>query len=309
MSLIKPKQNLIFDKISFTLNIPLTKREAVIDRINDPVIYSAYNRRVFGNSNSSRYKNNYQLDICNGNDLLLSLYPKNKSHNFLRAEYNPTKLAKAGMIEFRKFMIKLLKLNLVKKIYFKARVTRLDLTLDVFNMEPNIYIHRNISKCSAIIRTNKIISSQIIGSEASNCRVTMYDKGLEQGLNCKHSNHQRIEIRLRNLDCTMSQLNADLLAEFEKLNFFTGDFLKDKLFTKSFRMAAYTSGLNAALYMLDDNKRRRYHRLLERYRVHPISLDRKDLDFDTAHKQALNCLVHRKYQAELEAKAKQSINP
>lgn len=299
-------QNLLYDKISFTHYIPEDEREVVIDRVNDPMVYDNYNRKVFcAGPSSGRYNNNYQFDMTDGDSksIFLSLYPKNKNNNFLRVEYSPYNLKKDGRKELRLLLIKLITADLVKLIYFNARVTRLDLTLDVFNMEPNIYIHKNIVKCSEIIRVIETdrIATQIIGSDASDCRVTMYDKSLEQGHETsKGNNHQRIEIRLRNLSSTMDQLSDELLVEFEKLNFFNGDFLHDKQFSEEFCRNAYDNGLNTALYELhDDNQRRRYRRYLESYRAYPISMDGADLNFDKAHQQALKSLISRKYQAEL----------
>ncbi len=131
----------------------------------------------------------------------------------------------------------------------------------------------------------------------------MYDKSLEQGHESNEgegANHQRIEIRLRNLSNTMDQLSDELLVEFEKLNFFTGGFLHDKQFSAEFCKNAYDNGLNTALYELhDDNLRRRYRRYLESYRAYPISMAGADLNFDKAHQQALKSLISRKYQAEV----------
>ncbi len=303
-------QNLLYDKVSFTHDIPEDEREVVIDRINDPMVYGKYNRKVFGTGPSSgRYNNNYQFDMTDGDSksIFLSLYPKNKNDNFLRVEYSPFNLKKDGRKELRLFLIKLITVDLVKLIYFNARVTRLDLTLDVFDMERDIYIHKNIVKCSEIIRDEETdrLATQIIGSDASDCRVTMYDKSLEQGHKsgegeAEGGNHQRIEIRLRNLSNTMDQLSDELLVEFEKLNFFTGGFLHDKQFSAEFCRNAYDNGLNTALYELhDDNQRRRYRRYLEKYRAYPISMDGADLNFDKAHQQALKSLISRKYQAEV----------
>ena len=294
-------QNLLYDKVTFTHYIPEDEREVVIDRINDPMVYGKYNRKVFGTGSSSgRYNNNYQFDMTEDKDesksIFLSLYPKNK--------YSPYNLRKDGRKELRLFLINLITVDLVKLIYFNARVTRLDLTLDVFDMEPNIYIHKNIVKCSEIIRDEETdrLATQIIGSDASDCRVTMYDKSLEQGHETSEGggNHQRIEIRLRNLSNTMDQLSDELLVEFEKLNFFTGGFLHDKQFSAEFCKNAYDNGLNTALYELhDDNLRRRYRRYLESYRAYPISMAGADLNFDKAHQQALKSLISRKYQAEV----------
>lgn len=293
MASTKLKQRLIFDKITFTFPIDEDKRQSLLERINDPSFYESYNRKVYKHT-GGRYKNNYQFTIHNGNTIELSLYPINKSHNFIRVEYNPTKLGKEGRKALRTFLIKLLGIDIVKTIYFEATVTRLDLTLDVFNMEPNLYIHKNRVHQSEIFRvdgTNNI-SSQVLGSDNSNCRVTMYDKHLEQGQQKgKNNNYQRIEVRLRKLNCTMAHLSDDLLVEIEALNFFHADFLTDGRFSKEFKREAKAQGLNFALTTLtDDNKRRRYRRYLEDYRAYPIALD--DLDFDKAHHRALSSLLH-----------------
>jgi len=286
------KQELIFDKITFTLPIEEDEREALLVRVNEPDFYQNYKRKVYRKT-GGRYKNNYQFEIHDGNTIELSLYPINKSHNFLRVEYNPAKLGKDGRKALRKFLLKFLTVNLVKTIYFHAKVTRLDLTLDVYNMKPNLYIHKNRVKQSELHRDDDVITSQIIGSDKSNCRITLYDKNIEQGNTDSGTTYHRIEIRLRALDCSMHQLDANLLNEFAELNFFKASFLKEKRLSKKFRNRAYKHGLNSALNELDDNDRRCYRRYLEDHQVYPISLD--DSDFEEAHKVALGSLVHTKY--------------
>lgn len=291
------EKNLIFDKIAFTQPIDEDKRLALIDRINDPDFYGNYNRKVYG-YNGGIYKNNYQFSIYNENTIKLSLYPKKKSNNFLRVEYNPAKLGKEGRKALREFLIKLLKVDVVKTIYFHAWVTRLDLTLDIYDMEPDLYLHKNRVLQSVIIRDEDSgkICSQILGSDESDCRITEYDKDLEQGYDNNGNNYKRIEIRLRNLGCSMANLSNDLLSEFEKLNFFRADFLNDERFSKRFKQSAFNHGLNTALHELDDNNRRRYLSYLGDYRAYPISLDNSD--FDEAHKQALKSLIHSEYQKQ-----------
>jgi hypothetical protein len=286
----KVKQRLIFDKVTFTFPIEEPTRLLLLDKINDPEFYGPYNRKVYKYS-GGRYKNNYQFQIDEENTIELSLYPINKGHNFIRVEYNPTKLGKDGRKRLRTFLIQLLGIERVKTIYFEAIVTRLDLTLDVFNMETNLYLHKNRVHKSEIFRVegSTQIASQVLGSDNSNCRVTMYDKNLEQNQQ-KDNNYQRIEVRLRKLNCNMDALNDDLLSEIEALNFFHADFLTDDRFTKKFKRAAKSQGLNYALTNLDDNTRRCYRRYLEDHRAYPIVTT--DLDFDKAHRRALGSLLH-----------------
>jgi hypothetical protein len=289
----KLQQRLIFDKLAFTYPIDSKKRMALFDKINQPEFYGVYNRKVYGNT-KGRYKNNYQFEIYQGNTIELSLYPCNTQHNFLRVEFNPDKLGKEGGIELRRFLIKLLGLKEVKRIYFHAQVTRLDLTLDILNMEPNLYLHMDKVRQSSIERNKaQVITSQVVGSGNSDLRVTLYDKDIEQGNDRAGLHKQRVELRFRKLNCTMAELNADLLSQFERLNFYCPDFINSKRFSKRFKNTAYNDGLNTALTQSDDNRRRRYRRRLEDFRIEPI--DHQTLNFESTKKQALGHFIHRGY--------------
>lgn len=209
-------------------------------------------------------------------------------------EYNPAKLTKEGRIKLRTFLIELLGREIVKTIYFIATITRLDLTLDVFNMEPNLYIYKLRAKQSQIYREDESnnISSQVIGSDSSNCRITMYNKNVEQG-KASDTNHQRIEVRLRNLKTTMSDmkmLGEKLLKNIMELDFYHADFLTDDRFSKKFKRVARTEGLNSAINGVKDNRRRCYRRYLEKHCAYPITLD--ELNFEKVHRIALGSLLH-----------------
>ncbi len=290
--IIHKDQSLIFDKMAITVPINIRKRKLLLNKINTILSSSDYKIKVYG-PNGGRYKNNYQVTIHNKITIELSMYPINKSHNFLRLEYNPAKLRKEGRKKLRTFLIKLLGIDCVKSIYFEASVTRLDLTLDIYDMEPDLYTYKKRVKQSDIFRQdNGDIASQVIGSNNSDTRITMYNKHLEQGEECK-TNYQRIEVRLRRLDTTMANLSDDLLSEIKEIEFYNADFLKDARFAKRFKREVQAFGINAALMVLDDNTRRNYRRYLKDYRRYPIDLD--NLDFDKAHRIALGSLLHPDY--------------
>ncbi len=291
------QQKLIFDMIAFTLFVAEDKREAIRNKINDPEFYEPYKRKVYPNSITNRYNNKYEFSIYNDTIIKLEIYPINKSHNFLRVEYNPTKLTKIGRVKLRLFLIKLLGITIMKTIYFHAVVTRLDLTLDVYDMEANLYIQKNRAIQSSHFRASDgKLSSQIIGSDRSNCRITMYDKNLEQQNNTDHTNtnYQRIEVRRRKLNCSMNNLNEGLLKELKQLNFYSATLFDEVGFSKKFLNNVVNDGLNSALAKLDDNKRRRYKRYLDDYRVYPIALD--NLNFEQARLDALGSLIQLQYQ-------------
>lgn len=295
------ESKLLIDKVAFTLPIPANMRLRVLSRISGPDLNKDYKIRVYQNRNG-RYKNNYQVTIFGRNTIELSMYPINKHHNFLRVEYNPSKLGSDGRKELRIFLSKLLGKDIVKQIYHEASVTRLDLTLDVYNLEPNLYIHKSgviVSKMYQYQETGDIIS-QVVGSNSSRNRITMYDKDLEMEARRQTISVpgcQRIEIRFRDLGCSMRNLNPDLVNEFCKLNFFSSCFLDDRKFSSRFKRNALNYGLNYALNIEDKNKRRRYMRYLSDYSVNPITI--ADGSFERAHSRAFKSLVNMSYYDEV----------
>jgi hypothetical protein len=295
MTAIKPRQKLLLDKITFTFPVDENLKNTLIIKINDRCFYEPYNRKVYSNKKQGRYKNNYQFTIHGENKIELSIYPINKNHNFLRVEYNPTKLGKEGRVKLREFLIKLLGLEVVKTIYFKTVITRVDLTLDVFDMEPNLYLYKRRIKESEIFfdGNGDNISSQILGSNTSNCRVTMYNKNLEQGKKTEVNNYQRIEVRLRNLKTSiagMKECGDVLLRHIKELEFFHADFLTDSYFSEDFKRKVRKEGVNSGINSLSDNQKRCCRRHLEEYRVYPIMIE--ELNFEKAHNSVLNSLLH-----------------
>ncbi|QPK62920.1 hypothetical protein IVG45_19150 [Methylomonas sp. LL1] len=292
-----PSQRLLYDKVALTLSLNKRRKNSFFSCMVYDQVFKEYGGKVTNNSNQ-RYNNNYQFKIHGDNTADVSFYPINTKHNFFRIEYNPSKLKKEGRIKLRKCLIKLLGIDVVKRIYFEATVTRLDLTLDVFDMEPDLYIHVDRAKQSSIYpKSSGKPGSQVIGSKRSNCKITMYDKNelrKKQGLKPIGGNYQRIECCLRNLQCSMNELNSDILKHLNKIKFYRKDFFHDARFSKKFLSNAKSHGLNYALAKCNRNKRLRYRRHLEDYRTKPINVNK--LDFEKAHKRALGSLVHREYQ-------------
>jgi hypothetical protein len=298
MNTIKlPSQRLLYDKVALTVSLNKRRKNTVFSSFVYDHVFKQYGGKVLKNSKQP-YNNNYQFKIHGDNTADVSFYPINTKHNFFRIEYNPNKLKKEGRIKLRKCLINLLGIDVVKRIYFEATITRLDLTLDVFDMEPDLYIHVDRAKQSTIYpKSSGEPGSQIIGSTRSDCRITMYDKNEERktkGLKPIGGNYQRIECCIRNLQCSMNELGSDLLKHLNKIKFYRKDFFNDDRFSKKFLINAKLKGLNHALAECGRNKRLRYRRYLEDYRAKPINVN--TLDFEKAHKRAVGSLVHKEYQ-------------
>lgn len=293
------KTRLLIDKIAFTVRLSRHDKDIVLKRFTVDKIYKEYNGRVFSDRNQ-RYNNNYQITVLNKHKVDVSMYPINSHHNFFRIEANPTMLKKEGRIKLRCFLIKALGLNIVKTIYFHAKVTRLDLTLDVFNIEDNLYIHIDRAVTSKIFPgKNGKPGSQIVGSGRSSCQVTMYDKNalrIKKGLKPIGRTYLRIECCLRDLRCSMHGLSSDLLKHLIKIKFYRDDFLTDKRFSESFLSDTISNGLNFAFKKCDRNIRLRYRRYIDEYRVYPFDVE--TLDFDFARDKVLKHLKHKEYEKE-----------
>ncbi len=297
------KLNLIYDKISFTIPIKESERMNVIKRISNNDFYPLIKQVYIDRPDKGRYKNNYEFTY-NGNSISIALYPIKKTNNFVRVEYNPHKLGKDGRIVLRTFLIALLGRDVVKEIYFSARVTRLDLTMDIRGLEPHYYIHKAGVKYGKLNRDDQgQLNSQILGTGKSNCRITFYDKNVEltsKGKDTEDTPYQRLELRLRNLNCPMAELDEKLLAHFQKINLFDHSFLEDDRFSDRFKKNAYKDGFNIVFNKIYNDKRatlNRYKKYLADYQVFPISLE--GISFEATHKKALGSLLHPDYRHRL----------
>lgn len=299
------EQHLCIDMIAITIPIDYDKRTRVLKRLTGNQIAERYKRSIHRRKRRDRYKNNYGFRIFNNTLVRISAYPIRKSQNFFRVEFNPTKLTLVGLKKLIRLLINLLRIDTVKRIYFHNPITRIDIALDVFDMKPDLYIHLPRFEYSTIHRRDNIMLSQVIGS-TGRCRLTMYNKDVEQGGDGSGRNYQRIEVRHRDLRCSIHQLSERSISDYllktiRDLNFYHSDFLGDVRFSTSFRDDAYEHGLNAALHACDDNRRRRYRRYLETYRVHPIST--ANLSITEARTAALKGFLHFGYREEFLAKS------
>ena len=296
----KFKPQLIFDKLSFTLPLSKLKKDKVLTRLTNPGFCSKYDiRSRKPRSKGSRYHNNYSFPIDDQNSMDVSVYPVNTKHNFLRVEFNPDKLGRNGLIKARKLLVKLLGIDITQTIYFKASITRIDLTVNLLGLQDEYVVFKTKTNVSAIKRSPDDatqIDSQIAGSSRSNVRVTFYNKNQEQqdkgkGVANPRGNYHRLEIRLRHLRLTMSQLNSSILQVFNTVSLYHANFLADEWFSPKFLKHVQRKGLNSALSALGDSNERRCHlRHLNQYKQKLFSID--NLNFGKPH-QLLSFLIQK----------------
>lgn len=301
----KQMTDVFFDKVSVTLPIVESKRIKAKDNIfqlfnNEPNnravnkvnsdLYDNDDRRVkHYREKDGRYNHTFDIDIPIHSNLQqgyfnfkVSIYPKNKSHNFIRFEFNPAKLGEDGERKLWRLLIKILGVKLARTVFYEARLTRLDTTIDCHSPVGKYYMYMNRVSCSEIIRgEDGEIESQICGSDQSDIRVTAYDK-VEQtkqvyGVDAESLSCIRLEIVNRDLGFAMAEISEKLELQFEKLSFYRNDFLADAYFDDDFLAAAQADGLNAALSQLHRNDRKRYLRQLKQYAFDPFKLSKLTL--------------------------------
>lgn len=301
----KHRTEVFFDKVSVTLPIVESKRIKAKDNIFQ-LLNNEPNNRAVNKVNSDpydiddcrvkhyretkgRYNHTFDIDIPIHSNLQqgyfnfkVSIYPKNKSHNFIRFEFNPAKLGEDGERRLWRLLIKILGVKLARTVFYEARLTRLDTTIDCHSPIGKYYMYMNRVSCSEIIRgADDAIQSQICGSDQSDIRVTAYDK-VEQtkqvyGVDAESLSCVRLEIVNRDLGFAMADIREKLVNHFKKLSFYRDDFLADEYFDDDFLLAVQANGLNAALSQLHRNERKRYLRRLEQYVFDPFKLGRLSL--------------------------------
>ena len=170
-------------------------------------------------------------------------------------------------------------------------------------MTEQYFIHKDKTNYSSIQRSlYGEIESQIAGGNESRVRVTFYNKNLEQleqgeeAANLDEDYH-RLEIRLRDLQLTMSQLDFNILEVFNTVSFHRAVFLRDDWFSTDFLENVELEGLNSALHSLgNSNDRRSYLRRLNHYKFEVFSTD--NLNFSKPH-QMLSFLIQKRNRVEL----------
>jgi DNA relaxase NicK len=177
------------------------------------------------------------------------------------------------------------------QLYFSAKITRLDLTMDVYDFPRNLHPYKaNLIESS--IPMNKEgteIESYILGSKGGKCRITIYNKNTELGIE-SNDYYIRTEIVLRNLNCSLAELNNSLMDEFKKIRFFCNEFMSNPQFSDSFLASVTKEGLTKALINVSRNDRVRYLRYLIDYEDYPLLAHKSR--FDYTHYKAFKPWVH-----------------
>lgn len=96
----------------------------------------------------------------------------------------------------------------VAKLYTDGRVTRLDLTVNIWEPLGDCFVFmKSVCQSKILFGAESEIESQILGSPKSNKkRLTLYNRAVEPGWGGGDEHWWRLEIVLRNLSCSVAGL-------------------------------------------------------------------------------------------------------
>lgn len=220
-----------------------------------------------------RYFDSYLIEFINIDKknfkVTISINPINTSNNFLRVQFNPHAAKTKGLRRIYKVLCKLLGNKTTKKLFYKANITRIDITFDVFDLNKTYYAYLVGMVYSEIRHGDNGRFTQIIGK--GRFRLSAYDKSDEQldsdsSSSDIHPNCFRYEFRIRNLRYSLSELVNKTHNPFLKLHIYDAKFLDDNYFDDSFIFQVKSEGLNKAIHELPTGaKKRRYKRRLNKH--------------------------------------------
>lgn len=301
-----------FTKLSFTLSLSNEQALLVLRIISGAKLNNKYSISVNDFKNGGYY-NTYQIGPFNGETVNLGLCPINNNHDFVRIEYDSHKLGCVGIKALMEFLVTLLGDNLANSIYYKARITRLNVEMNI-SCRQDLFLYKDSVRFSTngsdkdlvsqyanynIQETNRI-AEQVVGSRNSKSLVTMCNMNV--GLKIS----KRINIALNQPNCLMAQLGTVFANELKNINFVKADLLKDSRISDRFKIDTYVVGLNSALYLGQIDQYPSYKKIISEYIV-GTNLLAKD-NIENAHHEAFSTFICKEYYEHLaelaEAEAK-----
>jgi len=270
------KRSLFIDHISLTIPVNKTSNKIIIHRniksINslNEVISLKYIPNFINQYHTSWIITIHQKD--NTFKVKISYNPINRKTRFFRVEFNPSKAGDKGIKIISKLLIKILGKQISSIIPSQANITRIDITVDRYNLRYYYYAlvdNMTYSTIEAIERNQQPgRDTQIIGKGKR--RLTIYDKGIEQ--NSSSTNCMRYEFRIRNPKHTLNNLYK-MGNPFNELHLYDKRIFDDELFSSEFKYNVYEEGIPVALNQLNEySVRRQYVNRLKRYERNIIGI-------------------------------------
>jgi len=272
----------IIDKIVITIDIPVQDRKMIIERMKDESAYRG---------GSPRYNNLLTLplsEVClpylnadkTGDTCLrIEADPRNPTYNFMRFEWNPAKVDVFQIVSaIEHFIPPLWK---YEDILTKAKITRLDITIDLLNIRIDKLLFYSIQKLKTAVWNNSSSKggrTLYLGGNRSQKCFCIYDKAaLIQLKNAQKVPElkedvsteaiTRIELVLRP-NTTMTLLDIPKMKnpflDLKVYGYPVGPSFEDDLFVQTIARARY-EGISKALRALSLSNRKKYLVMMKAY--------------------------------------------
>lgn len=253
------RSELFVDKITFTMDVESKERKAICKRIRK-YIHKLVTKQYMPDYCKTNYHNTYKFTVnpTNGESFTFTVsdspidgHLESGKRRFERIEFNPSTIGADRMRSFRKTLCRLLGSSVVDRLWTEARVTRIDLAVDIKGLNESLYLYSTSARTSSIFRGTRSVT-QYLGGERSRTRVRLYDKTREmavRGSECE-SNWHRLEAEMRDLQCSPAELAQTLRNPFSPVHFYSEQFLDDRFsdnqgLEQQFRCSVLERGLVA----------------------------------------------------------------
>jgi len=278
--------SLLVDKLVITVDIPASERDGVINRMRE---HGAIHRKSGGRYQylltlSVNKESLEQLWVDKSGDTTLRIEadPRGAGHNFMRFEWNPSKVCPIAIVYTIEHYAPLL--WDYHDVLMKARVNRIDLAIDVLNVGiDQIYFHSAKKSITEIMFTHSSAKggkTEYLGQHKSEKRFRIYDKAaqikqknknkiVELKEDIPEQNITRIELELKPNKKSSLMMLLEMESPFTDLSVYSypADLLGDDLFIQILAISRY-EGLTKTIKTLSSLNKKKYLAILEGSRVY-----------------------------------------
>ncbi|GEM_PF-3177788 len=271
------KRSLFIDHISFTIPVNKTNNKRIVHNNTKCIktLKEVVSLKYMPNF-INQYHTSWLIIITQGRNTFqvkVSYNPININTRFFRIEFNPSKAGNKGIQIISKLLIHILGKQISSIIPSEANITRIDITVDRYNLRDYYYAlvdnmtHSTIKAIESNQQPGR--DTQILGNGKR--RLTIYDKGVEQS--SSSTNCMRHEFRTRNPKHVLNDLYK-MDNPFNELHLYDDRIFDDDLFSIEFKTTVRKEGIPTALNQLNEySVRRQYVNRLKRYERNIIGND------------------------------------
>ncbi|MBT0664211.1 hypothetical protein KI809_07835 [Geobacter pelophilus] len=249
--------SMTIDFLTMTVNVPEKEKSDVLNAF----IAYCENWGIKHHA-TGLYRNQAKINSNKG-QIILSIDPWIEDHNFIRAEFNPSKVSIYEVATALNLLLK----NGFEKLIHEGRITRIDLAFLVKYLHvSNLFVYYPKFQYSKNTLKSGKIQTAYLGDDSGPKILAIYDKNAEiQNCNNKPNMPKenippypltRVELRLRKQKNLKFTDLKNLENPFSSMSMVTSPKTKDDPLRLAFLRLCRYEGFNAALNIFKDKKKR-----------------------------------------------------